>query len=60
MSTFLSKIESKERTYRAKQARDMTEPLTSMLVSGKENSSLYYLKRNIPLYNEQYLRFTEF
>lgn len=46
--------------FKAKQPGSMTGPLTSMLFSGKENSSYYCLKWNIPLHNEQYIRFTEF
>lgn len=41
----LLKFESKETTLKAKQPGDVTGPLTSMLVSRKENSSHYCLKR---------------
>lgn len=41
----LLKFESKEMTFKAKQPGDMTGPLTSKLVSGKENSTHYCLKR---------------
>ena len=42
---FLLKFESKQTRLKAKQSGNTTEPLTSMLVSGKENNSRYCLKR---------------